>query len=223
MTQNMKIITPIRPQNVDELKSWLENLDSRVDMIELWPENFIDDMIKNPGLFDEILAIIRAAKSKHNLELLGVCKTPAEKGTFTGSNAQRVQILQQFLRFGGDLVDLDVSQNPADLIIKLPASKLCLSFHDFNNADLDIIKAQYTTMQVFGPKLYKFSVTPQNQKQLKDFTTWAKNLKDPAIFTTMGEFGLEGREQLKPVTWGAFYALNKDCCTASGQPTLADL
>lgn len=219
----MKIIVPLRPRSVAELETLLNQLDERADIVELWLDQLIQELMLAPNLVGHTQQLLQTVKQNLKVELLGVCKTPAEKGSFPGTNQQRVQVLQQWLQLGGDWVDLDVTQNEPALITQIPQEKLWLSFHDFAWAEPEIIKLRYETMQPFAPAVYKFAVTPQTHPQLDQFLDFAKTVKEPAIFTTMGPLGSQGRAALVKNTWGSFYALNQEQTTASGQPTLQDL
>jgi len=100
-----------------------------------------------------------------------------------------------------------------------------LSFHDFQSLPKNITEI-FEKMQQFSPAIYKFAVTPKSRENLADFYKFTQQdffTKNPAIFTTMGKFGIEGREFLKNKTWGGFYAINQDFKTASGQLCLDDL
>lgn len=219
----MKIIVPLRPASVSELEMLLNQLDNRADIIEVWLDHLIQELMLAPNLVSHTQNLLQTAKQKYDVELLGVCKTPAEQGSFPGSSKQRVQALQQWLELGGDWVDLDVTQNEPELIVQMPKAQLWLSFHDFTWADPTIIKLRYQTMQKFDPTVYKFAVTPETEADLEHFLKFAESVDKPTIFTTMGPLGAQGREQLKDQTWGAFYALSPEHATASGQPSLADL
>ena len=218
----MKIIVPLRPRSAAELEMILPQLDKRVDIIEIWLDYVVQERMFAPSLIPHIQHLLEEAKTEFKVELLGVCKTPAEQGSFPGSSHERVQVLQQWLQLGGDWVDVDITQNSTELIQTLPAEKLWLSFHHFSAVpdNLDKILQQ---MQALKPAVYKFAVTPDVEPDLERFLSFAEGAKDPTIFTTMGELGAAGREQLKPHTWGAFYALSPEYSTASGQPTIADL
>ena len=218
----MKIIVPIRPRSVAELEILLRKIDKRVDIIEVWFDIIVQELMMAPGLITHIQSLLTRSKIEQQVEVLGVCKTAAEKGSFPGNASQRVELLTEFLNLGGNCIDLDVSQNSADQIQTFDPEKLWLSYHDFQTvpADLNEIKE---AMKKFSPSVYKFAVTPQNQEQLQRFIDFANTVKEPAIFTTMGPLGLKGREQLKTLTWGAFYALSPEYTTATGQPTLEDL
>jgi len=220
--ERMKIIVPIRPRSVAELEILLRKIEKQVDIIEIWFDTVVQELMIAPSLIHQVQSLLTKAKIEQQVQLLGVCKTAAEKGAFPGTASQRVELLTEFLKLGGQFVDLDITQNSAALISQIEPEKLWLSYHDFQTVPTDLadIKA---SMETFTPQLYKFAVTPQNQEQLDRFVNFAKSFDKPAIFTTMGPLGLRGREQLKPHTWGSFYAISSEYTTATGQPTLADL
>lgn len=218
----MKIIVPLRPRSTAELEMLLPQLDDRVDIVEIWLDVLVQELMFAPTLIPLVQQLLEAARTQFNVQFLGVCKMPAEKGRFPGNKSERIQVLQHFLQLGGNFVDLDVLQNSADDIAAIPSEKLWLSYHNFTAvpADLEDLKAK---MNQFKPHLTKFAVTPENKVQLEQFISFAATCTQPSLFTTMGDLGAEGRKQLKPYTYGAFYALNPDKTTASGQPSLADL
>ncbi len=200
----------------------LPKLDERVDIVEIWLDVLVQELMFAPTLIPLVQRLLESARAEFGVQFLGVCKMPAEKGKFPGNKNERLQVLQHFLQLGGDFVDLDVLQNSADDIAAIPSEKLWLSCHDFQTVPTDL-KASKEKMAPFNPALTKFAVTPETQEQLEQFLTFSKQDTQPSLFTTMGELGAEGREQLKPYTYGAFYALSPDKATASGQPSLADL
>jgi len=208
-----KKICPIRPKNLDDLISYLERLSQRVDVIEIWLDNISTEILAREKKYEEIFR-------KTNIPLLGVCKIPAHGGNFSGTESDRLQVLDIFLEFGGRWVDLDIATTEKGQIKKIPAKNLWLSFHDFSNADIKVLKKNLEYMRSWNPFLYKFSVTPNDKKSLKNFLSFAKNFPSRGIFTTMGSLGAEGRELLEPETWASFLALDEKNKTAEGQPVL---
>lgn len=218
----MKIIVPLRPRSTADLERLLPQLDERVDIVEIWLDILVQELMFAPGLVPVVQQLLEKTRADFNVQFLGVCKMPTENGGFPGNKNQRIQVLLQFLQLGGDFVDLDVLQNTEAHIQRIPSGKLWLSCHDFKTVPenlSDIKKA----MSVYNPAVFKFAVTPEDQPQLDQLIDFAKAETDATIFTTMGDLGANGREQLKPYTYGAFYALSPDTTTASGQPSLADL
>jgi 3-dehydroquinate dehydratase type I len=218
----MKIIVPLQPRSCAELEMLLPKLKSQVDLVEIWLDVLVQELMFAPTLVPLVQRLLESARAQFGVEYLGVCKMPSEKGRFPGNKNERLQVLQHFLQLGGEYVDLDVLQNTPDDIAAIPPEKLWLSAHDFKTvpSDLESLKAK---METFKPALTKFAVTPENETQLNTFIEFAKSTSSPSIFTTMGDLGAEGREKLKPFTYGAFYALDEKRRTATGQPILDDL
>jgi len=212
----MKIITPLRPRSRTELLKLVEKVGDRADIIELW----LDGLAWHGGMMEEVRDISPRA------QFLGVCKTPEEQGTFTGTETARVKRLQDFLDSGGDFVDLDIRTTSLQGVRSFPAEKLWLSYHDFKSMPNDLPELK-NAMKFFRPYLMKFAVTPRSQQDLDDFLTFTRSFYwgERGIFTTMGSYGREGREELSRhnITWGSFYALDINHTTASGQSTLDDI
>ncbi len=217
----MQIIVPLKPKSFEALKKNLESLDSRINIIEIWIDQIINEFMQNPRKAMEARSLLKKIQKETGIQFLAVCKSPLEKGSFIGTPDQKVMILNQFLRLGGNFVDLDIYQNPKNEISKIRSEKLWLSFHDFENANLLQIKNIHEDMKILNPYLYKFAITPKTEEELESFISWAQTFKDTrAIFTTMGKFGKIGRERLKDISWGNFLALDEDSKTANGQQTL---
>ncbi len=214
----MKIICPIRPSNFTNFLENLEKINNRADIIEIWLDSIddIDFFLKNFQKFKE--------KNKNNLKFLAVCKTKKENGNFEGTPKERCLVLQKFLKFGGNFIDIDITQNSENEIKKFSSKNLILSFHDFEGISSDLENI-FEEMKKFKPFVYKFAVTTNNKKDLKKFLEFVKNFpkEKKAIFTTMGKYGQIGRGQIGQKFWGGFFAIDKKSTTASGQMTLEDI
>ncbi|MCF7905585.1 type I 3-dehydroquinate dehydratase [Candidatus Gracilibacteria bacterium] len=224
----MNIIVPIRPHTISELKVLVQKINNRADVIEIWLDQLSLSSRTWCGI-SEILTrmVTESHRVQHDkVKLLGVCKSPDERGNFSGTSAERVAILQKFLDAGGDFVDMDVMRNDEAVIKSLPHQKLILSFHDFDGMpeNLDDIFAR---MYFFSPSVYKFAVTTNTPTELENFLQFVKTfpVEHDTIFTTMGTFGREGREQIEKLgrSWGAFFALDEESKTAKGQKTLDEI
>jgi len=213
----MKTIVPLRAKTWNELEEKLSQLTDQVDIVEVWIDQIFIEFLRNPAL----LPVVSQKLKQLPQEVLAVCKSPEENGQFGGTAQQRIELLQAFLQLGGDFVDLDVRLNHKDLIRQIPPEKCWLSLHDFSGVP-ENLEHLVRDMKMIKPRVYKFAVTPQNETELEEFIAFAKDFSQDhqAIFTTMGDLGAEGREKLKALSWGGFYALNEDEKTASGQPVL---
>ena len=212
----MKIITPIRPSSFEEFEGLLLQINNRADVIEIWLDGVLD--------LDKFFEKFAVNRSKFNVQFLGVCKTPEEKGVFTGTASERSEILHRFLDLGGDFIDLDVTQNSETIVESFPSDRLFLSFHDFETVPVDI-KSTYSMMQKFDPYLYKFAVTTNTENELDEFMQFVENFQPEknVIFTTMGNMGMVGREKIEKIkrSWGSFFAISAELRTAIGQRVLS--
>jgi 3-dehydroquinate dehydratase len=143
-----------------------------------------------------------------------------------GTAEEKLEILQNFLKAGGDLVDMDVERNEEDIIRQIPEGKRLLSYHDFVGnenfrSDLDDILVK---MYFLSPVICKFSVAVNNPVSLELFVDFVRNFpsNQNAIFTTMGKFGSEGRKRIKALgkSWGNFVALDANNKTEASQKVL---
>ncbi len=211
----MKIITPLKPKDYDEFISLLDRVDERADIIEIWLDGI-------PEL-DEFLDQFETNKDNYDYQYIGVCKSISEKGIFEGDIAEKNHMLHQFLRAGGDWVDVDVTQSPYEMIAALPPDRLWLSFHDFKGVS-DELEITLDGMKMMEPYGYKFAVTTDTLVDMTKFLYFVEQTSDiRVIYTTMGEHGVEGRQKIGGHSWGQFFALDSDTATASGQMTLSDL
>ncbi len=207
--KEMRTIVPLRPRNADELLQMVEKIGNRSEWVEVWLDQFEGEL---PRI--------------ESHQLIGCCKTPDERGNFKGSDEEKIEILQKFLKSGGDLVDIDVTRVEESLIRQIPSNKLLLSFHDFEVLpnDLDDLFAK---MYFFSPALYKFSVTVNDSISLELFLSFVKNFPTDqnAIFTTMGGLGREGRDEISKLgkSWGRFVALDEESKTDASQKVLSEI
>jgi len=220
----MKVIVPLRSKSWAELAPKLDQIDGRVDIVELWIDQLFMDLMRNPQLISQVTTTLQQLKKEHDLSILAVCKSAQEQGNFGGNPTQRIELLKAFLQLGGDIIDVDVKLNDKALVRSLPKAQAWISLHDFVGIP-ENLESLARDMKFLQPAVYKFAVHPNSEEELQNFIDFAEKFSAhfPAIFTTMGPFGQEGRERLKKYTYGAFYALNENEATASGQPTLADL
>ena len=226
MNNKTKIIVPLRVKSFEELKSKVEQVGDRADVVEVW----LDKVYEEDGFFDKLHNLVETChwrvSTGKKVRFLAVCKSPAEKGTFKGKDKERANILQAFLHAGGDYIDLDVTQNSEDVIDNFPSEKLILSYHDFAGELQDVDKF-FEQQRLFNPAIYKFAITTNTQGELGSFLQFVKDFPEDlqGIFTTMGAMGERGRELIAQTgrSWGAFYALDEESRTASGQKTLDQL
>ncbi len=221
----MKVIVPLHPKNFVELIDLVSRINHKVDIVEIWLDQIFSEFVENPNLIFEAKTLLKKVKQTFGVEVLATCKSPTEKGAFVGSSEERLMVLQNFLRLGGDFVDLDILKNTGDVVAQIPSENLWLSFHHFeeNPDPLPDLEGLFHHMQTFNPFLYKFAIAPKDQAELEAFILFAKTFPERGVFTTMGLLGSQGREKLVPISWGGFYALDENHLTATGQSLLSDI
>ncbi len=216
----MKVIVPLRPNSLDEFISLIKKIDHRADFVEIW----LDGVLDLGEFFEGFKKVLDAFDP--SVQTLGVCKMRAERGNFEGSEADRVEILKRFLDSGGDFVDLDVARNEVNLTASVPSEKLFLSFHDFEGVSNNLNKILDQQLSL-SPFLHKFAVTTNTPEDLDLFLAFVKNFPEDkrGIFTTMGDLGHKGRDEIEALekSWGRFWAVDEDSKTAVGQKTLDEL
>ncbi|HEY5714325.1 MAG TPA: type I 3-dehydroquinate dehydratase [Candidatus Gracilibacteria bacterium] len=212
----MQVIVPLKSSDIKSFEAQYKKTLGKAHVIEVWL-----DQIKDLDTFLEDFEDFRKDKSEF---FLGVCKSVEEGGQFKGTSLEKSQILDHFLKFGGDGVDFDIARNPLKIMAPFPHERLWLSFHDYQGVPEDL-ETIMLGMYVLEPSIYKFSVTVDTQEALDLFLEFVNDFPPHihGIFTTMGKLGKVGRQSIGDKSWGAFYALDEKNKTAEGQPTLADL
>ena len=109
----MKIIVPLRPTDFDDFAILLQKVGNRADLVEIWLDeiNDLDDFLEKFKQFKQ--------QNASQISFLAVCKTPEENGSFSGSEEEKIKILQSFLDSGGNLVDLDIQRNKEENICNI--------------------------------------------------------------------------------------------------------
>lgn len=155
------ILVPLRHAPQESLLAALASLRGRADYAEIWLDTYAGDL-------KDLVKI-------SPIPLLGVVKSVAHGGTFTGTPKERAEILMRALQAGFSFVDLDITENPPEVFEDIPKENLMLSFHDFAGMpdDLDSILAQIVA---HNPTVAKIAVTPQSEKEAKMHQIWCWSL-----------------------------------------------
>lgn len=162
--------------------------------------------------------------------LIATNRPLSEKGSFAGSEADRLKILRQAVESGFEYVDLEMTTSNLE---KVKSSfhqqnvKIILSHHDhFRTPDHAQLNTVLNRMQKLKPDVSKIVTTaqlPDDNLTLLGFLQ--KNHRSlPLVGFAMGQAGVWSR-LLAPFYGSAFtYAcLGKGMETALGQPTVSEL
>lgn len=165
-----------------------------------------------------------------NRPLIATNRPLAEKGSFDGSEADRLKILQQAIEEGFEYADLEITTEKLDKTIaalKEKGGKIILSHHDhFRTPGPSKLDATLSQLQKQNPDICKVVTTAQlATDNLSILSFLQKNHRNIAMVSfAMGKAGVWSR-LMAPFYGAAFtYAsLRKGLETSPQQPTIADL
>ncbi len=196
-----------------EAKKALILAKKHADMAEIWLDHIKDlniaDLLKNKPL-----------------PVICVCKKPAEKGRFKGTNKELIETLSDSLRHGADYIDVPFSFRNSKLDIR--NSKIIFSFHDFKKTPtLTSMLKKAEEMKKAGADIVKISVMAKSYADTVQVIALAKHLqskKIPHIIIAMGKKGALSRI-LTPTLGGTimFAPISKTKSSAPGQLTVKEL
>ena len=227
----MKMCIPIVSSDIDELCEKIKVSAEKADIIEIWlgeffttPENFENFSEYSPKILEQIFT---AKKEAGNIPLLINVKDSKEKGNFSGSDEQKISLLQESTKLGAEYVDIDFEFVPELLgglkkEVKNAGSQLILSAHFFEGTPtFPSLKNRVQRMQNSGADIVKIATMPESQKDLITLLRFAENMKRkniPFIAMSMGQIGKISRV-LVPMLGGEmmFAPLTKEEASAPGQ------
>jgi 3-dehydroquinate dehydratase type I len=217
----LKICTPLTASSTQETLELISraNQEQRVDLIEIWAGE-IGDL--------DLEKLFKASKKP----LLINCKDASEKGNFTGSPEEKLEILSTSARLGAAYIDLAGDTTP-EAITKLKSinsqTQLILSLHFWHNTPkLPNLLNQSKRLIKAGADLVKiatFASDPEDLVTIFRFAAKMRREKTPYIALAMGKLGQSSRF-LIPTIFGSeftFAPLANTRSTAPGQLSLEQL
>ncbi len=208
------ICIPIKGSNVDEMIRSMRLAEKKADITELW----IDSL----GI-EDIKKIFKIKKKP----VMIVNKGENEKGTFKGSEKQRMERIIKAIQLGADYFDIAVEKEKTwmkKIIKNKGQAKMILSYHNFESMpEKEKLDSLIKKMQNLKPDILKIAVTPKNQKEEASLIHIMKKLhktKKKAIIIGMGKYGLKTRIQGLKYNAINFVALNMRKRSALGQLTI---
>lgn len=214
----MKICLPIRESSQEKILKIFEENKNDYDLFEIWLDAVRDLDIKE---------LITASPKP----VLCVCKAKEEKGSFTGSEEDRIQLLIQSAQAGAAFIDIGIHTD-----IKLiqmakerkGQSKLILSCHNWDKTPkLTSILSRIDEMIVFKPDYVKYVATASSLEDNIHIFRLAENLKKKGqkfIVMCMGKHGKMSRV-ITPLFGSEWMYAPKEVeqASAPGQIAVADL
>lgn len=224
----MRICIPIRESNLLKAKKQAEKarlkLHNRKDsLMEIWFDSFAYENKK------EISNLIKSV----GLQVIAVCRAATEKGSFKGSEEDRIDVLKVAVESGAKLVDVGMETDFA-LIKGLKAvcekhgAKLIISVHFWDSMpDLAHMEAIYAKAESMGADVVKLAVFVDKWEQNAVLFELCKRLnkrKKPYILIGMGEKGKISRIGCPLLgSFLTYVALDEKSKTADGQLTFEEL
>ena len=212
-----KIAIPIQPKSKEELLSLLKKAEKVGDLVEIWGDKLGKSEIEDFSWTSEVKS-----------PLIFCLKDKREKGSFVGTEKERISILRKACQ-AFDFVDVGVCTEK-EVIKELINSKdkkaqIILSYHDFEKTPSDL-DSTFQDMLRLKPNLIKIAVKANNlSDSLKILDLATKNKeKAKCIFLSMGKWGKMSRVSSPMITrtWG-YAALDEESINADGQLTVAEM
>ncbi len=162
--------------------------------------------------------------------IIGTNRPLAERGSYTGSENDRLRILQQSIEEGFEYADLEVTTSRLENVVRSLREKgaeIILSHHDhFRTPDHAMMVTTLNQLQKLKPDICKIVTTAKfPDDSLKILSFLQQNHRTaPLVSFAMGIQGVWSR-LLAPFYGAAFTyaALDKGQETAPGQPTVTEL
>ena len=157
-------------------------------------------------------------------------RTRSQKGSFAGSEMERLNLLMDAVEGGAEYVDIESSTPNLDQVIesfRRTSAKIILSHHDHHRTSkLSMLKSNLANLQRHKSDLYKIVTTARSVEDnltiLKLLATNRKTIR--LVSFAMGKLGIWSRI-LSPF-YGAnftYTSLQRGLETAPGQPSVSEL
>ncbi len=219
----LKICVPIVPTSLSHLLEIMKKSAQKADILEIW----MGELSAEERFYDVIFAL----KKQLNIPLLINVKGPEEKGNFTGTSEEKMEIYKECIQRGAEYIDVDYEFSPK-LLQKIQEEKLTsnliLSAHFFRGTpSLPSLLSRVEKMKERGANIVKIAAFAQEPKDLITLLRLAENLQrsqTPFIAISMGEIGKPSR--FLSSFFGAemtFAPLEKKDSSAPGQIIIDDM
>lgn len=141
--------------------------------------------------------LVNKLKEKTQKKLVMVCKNPLEKGKFTGSDKDKVDLLIAAAHAGAHFIDLGLHTKKAEILrtaSQKKKSKLIISHHDFDKTSVtNTLQSKVKQMQDRGADIIKIATmcnSVRDTERLMDLALDLKDAKQKHIILGMGESGI---------------------------------
>ena len=225
----MKICVPICENSVEKVCEKITAArDLKIDFIEIWCGEIagICDAGKRGKIFEKIFDAV------DELPILANCKNAAERGSFSGNDSQKLEILIDAAKRGAKFIDFDW-QFPIEFLNEFrenaAGAELILSAHFWEKTpSLPKLLEIARKMKTRGADILKFAATATAPRDLITILRLAENFQKNGtrhISIAMGKVGAASRVLVPEIFGGefAFAAVEESLATAPGQFSVAGL
>lgn len=220
----LKICIPIQVKTLKELWVILPKAEKQADLIEIWLDHIKDINTQN----------IKEIVGKVKKPLIVVCKGKKEKGKWTGTEQDRIEILSQAAALGADFVDVGIHTDEKLLkkIVKAKnkKTKIIVSYHNFaKTPSLKTLKNICEKALHKGAgvvKIATFAQTKVDNYSIFELLTWfsSSHADKKIIALCMAKHGQISRVQGPAFgSFLTFAALQENKKSAPGQLTVAEI
>ncbi|HEU5182624.1 MAG TPA: type I 3-dehydroquinate dehydratase [Candidatus Polarisedimenticolia bacterium] len=158
---------------------------------------------------------------------IAACRSRAQGGFFSGSEAQRGEVLKQAIAHGAEYVDLEFESGDEELLKDAGQSRIILSCHRRGGTPTDL-EPIYRRMADRAPgailKLIPYADACSDNLRVRDLLRRARTESTDLIAFCMGERGKASRILASAWgSWGVYAPARPEATTAPGQFLLSEM
>jgi 3-dehydroquinate dehydratase/shikimate dehydrogenase len=153
--------------------------DTRADLVELRLDGVVD-------------LDVAGALSGRRRPVIATCRAPWEGGRFTGSERERLAVLEQAAQLGAEFVDVEWKADHQVLDRCRAYTRVIVSNHDFDGVPADL-SARVRAMHGVGADTVKVAVTPRSLTDCVTLERAFDGTSGPHVAIAMGSAGLVTR------------------------------
>lgn len=202
---------PIKPKSSLSALLQVRKCPGEIDAVEIW----LDSLKPSDRSRIKVATLIRGLSRMK--PILAVCKNPLEKGSFTGSDAQKVDLLIAAAKAGAQWIDVGLHTKKSQILRLSKGTKcsnnnpscqgggaslreagevktrLIISHHDFKKTpSASQLKTLVKKIQILMPSVVKIATmvrTAEDNKRLITLAEHLKSKKQQHIIIGMGRLG----------------------------------
>lgn len=216
---------PIQSSDLKQIEKTLQKSLPSVGAFEIWIDQFKSSWLTPENVYEQVRLWKKITKKK----LVIVCKDKREKGKFTGSAKEKVNLLLAAVHAGAHFVDAGLHTPKSELrrlVLEKNKSRLIISFHDFEKTpSTTSLESKCSRITELGADVIKIAAMCQSvsdTERLMELALSLKQQKIKHIILGMGEKGVLTRLFADKIG-NELNFVSLDDRTAPGQLKLAEL